>query len=106
MTDNYLRKAQPAKIACLPKLKEFAVGFGILAGRGPSCLEDPIRSIESNKELTYRFRDLGGIGVECLGNMLRVDAQDKDFGVQSVCKKYLNGKCMKLTIFCLAISSL
>lgn len=92
MTDNYLRKAQPANIACLPKLKEFAVGFGILAGRGPSCLEDPIRSIESDKELTYRFRDLGGIGVECLGNMLRVDAQDKDFGVQSVCKKYLNVK--------------
>ena len=68
------------------------MGFGIFIGSGPSCLEDPIQSIKTNNELTYQFRDLEGIGVEqCLISNLSVDVQDKDFGVQSVCKKHLDG---------------
>ena len=81
------------------RLKKIAKGLGILAGRGPSCLDNPIESIKSNPELAPYFHDFTDFELQWFYSLLKYDATDPVNRVQAVIGKALSGKCMKSMSF-------
>ena len=99
-----LYNEEQARVAGAERVKKIMTVVGIITGF--SHLDNPFDIIKTNPVLAHLLRQFTDIEAECVESLLKDDAADETFGIESVLKKYMIGKCTKWMTFCLAVPSL